>query len=59
MSATKYCNAVAMVMQKSCYTWGKEMFSTFTKSATIITRGINQIYSRQTQDIIIFLCTHK
>lgn len=26
------------------------MFSTFTKSMTVITRGIDQIYSRQTQD---------
>lgn len=33
---------------------GKKMFSTFTESATVITTGINQIYSRQTQGIIIF-----
>lgn len=30
------------------------MFSTFTKSVTVITTGINQIYNRQTQGIVIF-----
>lgn len=59
-ASSKCCNAAAMGMQKSCSVQGKKMFSSFTKSTTVITTRINQIYSRQTQGIIFFCaCGHK
>lgn len=59
-ASSKCCNAAAMGMQKSCSAWGKKTFSTFTKSTTVITTRINQIYSRQTRGIIFFCaCGHK
>lgn len=48
--------SVAMQQQRehrSLVMLREKMFSTFTKSTTVITIGINQIYSRQTQGIII------